>query len=191
MRNFATFAAGIALSLSLGAAAFAQDAATAPAPAPDAAPAAAPAAEPAAAPEAPAAEAPAVETPAADAPATASEKGRIIFFRPGRLAGAVYTYHVVETGEDGTSTKESERLGGLPNGGAFVLEAEPGVHNYNIRGPMADNRAEDRLRMDVEPGETYYVEMTFRMGVITSGFALVPSNEAGFTKSKAKFAKAK
>jgi len=184
MRKFATFAAGLALSLSLGATAFAQDA-SAPEPeaalAAPAAPAAEPVAEPAPAPEAPAA------TPA---PA-ASEKGKIVFFRPWRLTGGAYTYWVVETGDDGKSTKETARLAGLPNGGAYALEVEPGVYSYNIRGPMADNRAEDRLRIDIEAGETYYVEQTVRMGLVTGGFQLVPADEIRFKTSKADLAKGK
>lgn len=184
MRKFATIATGLVLSLSLGAAAFAQDTTVPPVPETPAveAPAAAPAPEATPAPEA---------APAATPATAGAEKGKIYFFRPGRLPGAVYTYYVVETGEDGKSTKENERLGGLPNGGGFVLEVEEGVHNFNIRGPMADNRASDRLRMDVEAGQTYYVEMTFRMGALTSGFALVPADEARFVKSKAKLDKGK
>lgn len=181
MKKFVILAAGMALSLAFGPAAFTQDA---PAPTPDAAPAETTA--PAPAPEtAPVPEVAATPTPAA----VPAEKGKIIFFRPGRLPGAVYTYYVVETGDDGKVAKDAPHLGGLPNGGAFVAEIEPGVHSFNVTGPMAVNYADDRIRMDVEPGETYYVEMTFRMGVVTSGFRLVPADEARFTKSKAKIGK--
>jgi hypothetical protein len=163
-----------ALLLLCGTSAFAQEApAAAPAAAPDAAVQAAPAAAPAASAEAP------------------SAKGRIYFFRPGRLPGAIYTYHIVEVGDDGKPAKDAPELGDLPNGGAFILEAEPGVHAYNITGPMAVNKAEDRLRMEVEAGETYYVEQTVRMGVVTGGFRLVPADEARFTSSKAKLDKGK
>jgi len=51
---------------------------------------------------------------------------------------------------------------------------------------MADNRADDRLRLEVEPGETYYIEQTVRMGLITGGFRLVPGDEARFIASKVK-----
>ena len=159
MKTFVTLAAGIALSLTLGTAAFTQDA-----PAPDAAAAPAPAAVPA-------------------------EKGKIVFFRPWRLTGGAYAYYVVETGDDGKSTKETPRVGKLPNGGAFAVDVEPGVHSFNVTGPMAVNYAEDRIRMDVEPGETYYVEQTVRFGVITGGFRLVPADEARFTTSKVKMEK--
>lgn len=201
MKKYVILAAGMALSLALGTSAFTQDAAP-PAPPPETAPVVAPETAPVATPEAvtvatpeaapvampetaPAPEAVATPTPAA----AASEKGKIIFFRPGRLPGAIYTYYVVETGDDGKVAKEAPRLGGLPNGGAFVLEVEPGVHSYNITGPMAVNYADDRIRMDVEPGETYYVEQTVRIGLVTGGFRLVPADEARFTKTKVKLNK--
>lgn len=174
-------AGAAALSLLCGASAFAQEApAATPSPAPDAA--AAPAAQAAPAPTP--AEAPA-------AAATPVTKGRIFFFRPGRLPGAIYTYHIVEVGDDGKPAKDAPELGDLPNGGAFSFEAEPGVHSYNITGPMAVNKAEDRLRMEVEPGETYYVEQTVRMGMVTGGFRLVPADEARFKSSKVKLDKGK
>lgn len=49
---------------------------------------------------------------------------------------------------------------------------------------MAVNLAEDRLRMEVEPGETYYVEQTVRMGVFTGGFRLVPATQADFERRR-------
>lgn len=170
-------AGAAALSLLCGASAFAQEA---------------PAAAPATAPDATAAQvpAPAPEATAATAEAP-STKGRIFFFRPGRLPGAIYTYHIVEVGDDGKPAKDAPQLGDLPNGGAFSFEAEPGVHSYNITGPMAVNKAEDRLRMEVEPGETYYVEQTVRMGMVTGGFRLVPADEARFKASKVKLDKGK
>ncbi|MDO8295701.1 MAG: hypothetical protein Q7T19_04585 [Caulobacter sp.] len=179
MKKFMILATGVALSLALGTSGFTQDA-PAPAPMPETAPP--PEATPA--PEA----APAPGETAAPAPA-APETGRIVFFRPGRLSGAIYTYYIVETDDDGKPAKDAPRLGGLPNGGAFILDVEPGIHSYNITGPMAVNKAEDRLRLEVEPGETYYVEQTVRMGLVTGGFRLVPGDEARFKASKVKLDK--
>lgn len=144
-----------------------------------AADAAAPAADPAD-PAAPAADAGASAT--AEGPA--EPPGRIIFFRPGRLTGGAYTYHVVEVAEDGDSTRESPRIGSLPNGRYFVFEAPSGIHNYNIRGPMAVNLDQDRIRLEVESGETYYIEQTVRMGLLTGGFRLVPSTQAEFERRR-------
>ena len=165
----AALAAG---SLMLGAQAFAQEA-------------------PANAPPPPATEA--TPAPAAQAAPAAGQpgKGHIFFFRPGRLTGAIYTYHIVEVGDDGKPPADAPHLGDLPNGGAFDLAVEPGIHSYNITGPMAVNKAEDRLRMEVEPGETYYVEQTVRIGVVTGGFRLVPADQARFTASKVKLDKGK
>lgn len=166
--NRLTIAAGAAISLLLGATAFAQESTPVPAPAPTTASAPAPAAAPASA-----------------------EKGHIIFYRPSHLTGAIYTYHIVEVGDDGKPAKDAPTLGDLPNGGAFTLDADAGIHSYNVTGPMAVNKAEDRLRMEVEPGATYYVEQTVRMGMLTGGFRLEPTDQARFTASKAKMDKGK
>lgn len=119
------------------------------------------------------------------APAPAAEQpGKIIFFRPGRLTGGVYTYHVVTVGADGNSDANSPRVCSLPNGRYCVYEAAPGVYNFNIRGPMAVNLDQDRIRLEIEPGQTYYIEQTVRMGLITGGFRLVPSTQEEFDKRK-------
>jgi hypothetical protein len=180
----------LALSLSATGIAHAQSDA-APAGAAGAAPTATdPAAAVAPAP-APAGPTPAGPTPAGPTqaePAKAEEKGHIIFFRPFRLSGAIYTYHVVEVGDDGKPPKGAPHLGDLPTGGAFRYDAEPGIHSFNITGPMAINKDEDRIRMEVEPGETYYVEQTIRIGLVTGGFRLVPADEARFLATKVKLA---
>ncbi len=128
--------------------------------------------------------------PAAPAATPASETGRIVFFRPSRLNNAIYAYRVVEVGDDSKPTPESPVLGSLKNGGAFSVDVEPRLHTFNLAGPMAVNKAEDRLRMEVEPGATYYVEQQVRMGVMTAGFRLVPADEARFIASNAKLVKA-
>jgi hypothetical protein len=115
---------------------------------------------------------------------TPEQPAKIIFFRPGRLTGAVYTYHVVKVEQDGDSTRESPRVCSLPNGRFCVYEAVPGIYNFNIRGPMAVNLDEDRIRLEVEPGQTYYIEQTVRMGLITGGFRLVPSTQQEFERRK-------
>jgi hypothetical protein len=166
-------AAAAAISLMMGASAFAQDAAPA-------APAAAPAPAPAPA---------TTETPpaAVPAPGTDPTKGHIYFFRPFILSGAIYTYHVVEVGDDGKPAKGAPHLADLPSGGAVIVDIEPGIHSFNITGPMAVNKDEDRLRMEVEAGETYYVEQVYRMGLVTGGFKLVPADQNTFATSKVKF----
>ncbi|MEZ5960186.1 MAG: hypothetical protein R3C30_07115 [Hyphomonadaceae bacterium] len=190
MRGWKTVFAATAFAVLISANAMAQETTEpaaeattteAPAPAPEAAPAEATPDE-----TATETDATATETPAPEAAAAPAEEqpGRIIFFRPGRLTGAVYTYHVVEVGEDGDSTRESPQIGSLPNGYYFEYAAPAGIHNYNIRGPMAVNLDEDRIRLEVEPGETYYIEQTVRIGLITGGFRLVPSTQAEFERRR-------
>jgi hypothetical protein len=175
--------AATAVFLTLAATAFAQDAQ----PNTGAAPAAPTAAEkPAMSDQPPAASQAAPAATAGATPASAAGKGHIVFFRPIRMNGAFYTYHIVEVGDDGKPAPDSPKLGDLPNGGAFSVDVDPGIHAYNITGPLAVNKAEDRLRLEVEPGETYYVEQTVRMGLITSGFRLAPADEARFTQSHVK-----
>jgi hypothetical protein len=121
-------------------------------------------------------------TPAADAApvADSSERAHIIFYRPSRLSGMIYTYHVRETGEDGHVSESTPIIADLPNGTFVRYEAEPGIHNYNIAGPMAVTKDADRLRVELEAGETYYFQQTLHMGLITGGFMLVPSDQAHF-----------
>jgi hypothetical protein len=128
--------------------------------------------------------------PVAPAATPVSETGRIVFFRPSRINNAIYAYRVVEVGDDGKPTPESPVLGSLKNGGAFSVEVEPRLHTFNLAGPMSVNKADDRLRMEVEPGATYYVEQQVRMGMMTAGFRLVPADEARFIASKAKLVQA-
>lgn len=144
-----------------------------------------PAAEPAPPPPAAEPAPPAAEPPPAPA-ATTEPPAKIVFFRPGRLAGAVYTYRVVEVDEDGKVKNEDKRIGRLPNGTFFTHELPAGIYNFNITGPMAVNLAKDRLRIEVEPGETYYVEQTVRTGLMTGGFRLVPSDDASYKKRNLK-----
>ena len=127
-----------------------------------------------------------VAAPQAERLATAEAKGHIVFFRPVRLPGALHTYHIVEVGDDGKPAKDAPRLGDLRNGGAFGYDADPGIHSYNITGPMAVVKDEDRLRLEVEPGQTYYIEQAVRIGLVTGGFRLVPADEARFHASNTK-----
>jgi hypothetical protein len=184
MKTVKTIAASLILSISVSNVVYAQ---TAPVAAPVTPPAevpSTPATLPTPAP-APAPEATPAPTGQTATPAPAAEQpGKIIFFRPGRLTGGVYTYHVVTVEQDGNSTVESPRVCSLPNGRYCVYDAAPGVYNFNIRGPMAVNLDADRIRLEVESGQTYYIEQTVRMGLITGGFRLVPSTQQEFERRK-------
>ena len=97
--------------------------------------------------------------PAAAAPATNSKvgtppegKGPIVFVREG----------------------ETE-LGKLRNGNYFVLPVDPGTHQYTVH-----SEAKDVLTLEVEAGETYYVQGTITMGVLAGRPNLSPSDQAAF-----------
>ncbi|MBW8814762.1 MAG: DUF2846 domain-containing protein [Caulobacterales bacterium] len=109
------------------------------------------------------------------APATAANgvigaptdgKGQVVFFRPSRFVGAAVSFSVHE-GDKG--------VGKLGNGSYFVLAADPGAHDYSIQ-----MEAKDTLHMEVEAGETYYVQETIGMGVVAARPHLTPSDKATF-----------
>lgn len=167
-----TFALCAAMALALSTSAFAQSEttpsaqteATAPATTVEQNAALATAPEPQTPPEAasPAAT-PAVPLPAAIS-APPDGKGQIVFFRPNRFVGAALSFTVRESEQD---------LGRLPNARYFVHVAEPGVHEYEIG-------RNDTLRLEIEPGTTYYVIQNTRLGVVAGRAVISPSDQAAF-----------
>ena len=153
-----------AVALGVSGLAYAQDA-TAPAATEQAAPVEAAPTEPA----------PVVET-AVVAPETAlptgitappEGKGQIVFFRPSRFVGAALSFTVRENEQD---------LGRLPNGRYFVHVAEPGIHEYEIGN-------NDTMRMEIEPGETYYAIQSTQMGIVAGRAVLSPSDQTAFEEA--------
>ena len=158
--------------------AMAQEAST---PAATPAPEAVPAAEPAAAPVMPESAAQPDPAPAVTAPAPATAgaigappegKGQIVFFREKKFAGSAIRYKVRE----GTN-----ELGKLSSGTYFVVPVDPGTHEYVVH-----SEAKDVLTLEVEAGETYYVQGTVTMGFLAGHPNLSPSDEATFQKMSAK-----
>lgn len=141
-----------------------------------------PAEQPAAAEQAPATEAapdaaaPADPAPAAEPAAPLPEgisappegKGQVVFFRPSRFVGAALSFTVREG--------EAE-LGRLPNARYFVHVAEPGIHEYEIGN-------NDTMRMEIEPGETYYAMQNTQMGIVAGRAVLSPSDQAAFVEAQ-------
>jgi len=132
----------------------------------------------AAAPAAPAA-ADVQAPPAANAPAASgligtppAGKGQIVFFRPSKFAGGAIGFKVREG--------ETE-LGKLRSGNYFVATVEPGAHVYTVH-----SEAKDVLNLEVEAGETYYVEGTISMGFMVGHPNLSPSDQATFDAMSAK-----
>ena len=125
-------------------------------------PAATPAAD--AAPVAPAAAA--AMTPSGMVGAPQEGKGQIVFFRPSKFVGGAVGF-IVREGQT--------ELGKLRNGNYFVLAVEPGTHQYTVH-----SEAKDVLTLEVEAGETYYVQGTISMGVFAGHPNLSPSDQAAF-----------
>lgn len=123
----------------------------------------------------PAATAPAVEPAAAVigniAPPPAG-KGQVIFFRKGGLVGAAISCATHENGQ---------KLSSLPPGRYHVHIAEPGIHEYSVK-----SEATDTLRMEVEPGETYFAKCAIGMGIMAGRPNLSPSDAATFSGMYAK-----
>ncbi|GAA5081997.1 DUF2846 domain-containing protein [Lysobacter panacisoli] len=118
----------------------------------------------------------ATAAPAANAliAAAPQDKGQIVFFREPKFVGAAVGFKVREG--------EAE-LGKLRNGRYFVVTAEPGKHEYNMHG-----ETKDVLTLEIEPGETYYVQASIGMGLVAGRPNLAPSDEATFLSKKLKIA---
>jgi hypothetical protein len=132
-----------------------------------ASPVAAPAPDASAAPAQDAAAVPATEGASAD-----TGTGTVIFFRPSKFVGAVLGFKVRENGKE---------LGKLRNGTYFVLPVPAGTHQYEVQG-----EAKDVLTLEVEAGETYYVQGLLGVGIVAGRPNLTPSDAATFEGLKAK-----
>lgn len=93
-------------------------------------------------------------------------KGQVVFFRPSKMMGAAIGYKVREG--------ETE-LGKLRNGTYFVIQVEPGKHDYTVH-----SEAKDVLTLEVDAGETYFVQGGVSMGVLAGRPNLSPSTADAF-----------
>ncbi len=123
--------------------------------------------------------APATATPAAPATpastgiaAPSGDMGSIVFFRPSKFVGAAVSFKVREG--------ETE-LGKLSSGTYFVAQVPPGAHAYTVH-----SEAKDVLNLEVERGQTYYVQGSISMGVMVGRPNLAPSDAATFASMKDK-----
>lgn len=103
--------------------------------------------------------------------------GQVVFFREKKFAGAGVRFKVRE---------RDEELGKLGSGVYFVHPTAPGVHEYVVH-----SEAEDKLTLEVEEGETYYVQGSVTMGIMVGRPNLSPSDEAAFAAESAKLKPAK
>jgi hypothetical protein len=114
----------------------------------------------------------AIEAAAGSVGAPPAGKGQIVFFRPSKFAGAAIGFKVREGDAE---------LGKLRSGNYFVANVDPGTHVYTVH-----SEAKDVLTMEVEAGETYYVEGTISMGFMVGHPNLSPSDQATFNGMSAK-----
>lgn len=132
----------------------------------------------------PAAPAPAAQTAAATPAAgqiagmfdpAPADKGQIVFYRPGGMGSMVGC--MVREGEGTAETHISKLTGNR----YFTIMATPGVHKYWVK-----SEATDRLNLEIEPGETYFVKCKISMGFMVGRPNLSPSDVNEFEKYKKK-----
>lgn len=102
----------------------------------------------------------------------AEGKGQVVFFRKGGLMGAAISCAVHEKGAKLTS---------LPPGKFAVVQSVPGIHEFTVA-----SEAKDTLRLEVEPGETYYAKCNIGMGIMAGRPNLSPADKAAFEAMSAK-----
>jgi hypothetical protein len=108
-----------------------------------------------------------------DIPPPPPGEGQVVFFRKKSILGIVPWFNVREDGK---------ALGKLTSGVYFVQVTTPGVHTYTA---TSEPEATDKLRIEVDPGETYFVEGTVNKGVVIGNADMSPSDRASFdTASK-------
>lgn len=124
---------------------------------------------------APADQAAPASPPAAAAPSAVSSgkvpapppgKGQIVFFRPSKFVGMALSYSIHE-GDTG--------IGKLGNGSYFVMVEDPGPHAFTIQGEVTDT-----LHVEVDAGETQYVQQTLGVGIVAGRPHITPSDKATF-----------
>jgi hypothetical protein len=98
-------------------------------------------------------------------------KGQIVFFRPYSLLGVGQWFNVRENGA---------ALGKLNNGVYFVQWVDPGEHTYTA---TEEPEFKDTLKLQVDPGQTYYVQGALTKGMVLGAADLVPSDRAAFEKA--------
>ncbi|MBX9402316.1 DUF2846 domain-containing protein [Lysobacter sp. BMK333-48F3] len=93
-------------------------------------------------------------------------KGQVVFFRPSNFVGGMIGFKVREG---------KTELGKLRSGKYFVASVEPGAHEYVVH-----SETKDVLNLEVEAGETYYVQGSITMGLLVGRPNLSPSDRAAF-----------
>lgn len=104
-------------------------------------------------------------------PAPPEGMGQIVWFRPGGVGFGM-----------GCSVNENgEKISSLGAGRYFILNTEPGRHEYSVK-----SEAKDTLALEVEEGETQYAKCKIKMGIMVGRPDIAPSTEAEFRKKSFK-----
>ena len=98
-------------------------------------------------------------------------QGQIVFFRPKSLMGTGLWFKVRENGQ---------ALGKLSNGAYFIQTAAPGLHTYTA---SEEPEFKDKLKLEIDPGETYFVEGGLSKGLVLSAANLSPSDRHSFDRA--------
>lgn len=146
---------------------------------------AAEAAQPEAAPEAEAA--PVATTAAATPIGTGAGTSHIMPPPPGKAQVIFFRRNSFVGGALGGRVRENEvPIGNLTSGKYFLHVTDPGVHTYTVKTEVTEN-----LTMELEVGETYFVEETVSMGILVGRLNLSPSNANAFDEAYPKMKPAK
>jgi hypothetical protein len=101
-------------------------------------------------------------------PAIPRGMGMIVFFRKNSILGTGQWFNVRE---------EDKAIGKLTNGAWFTQQVAPGVHTYTAK---TEPQFKDSLKLQVDAGETYFVEGVLTKGVVIGVADLTPSTRAAF-----------
>jgi len=93
--------------------------------------------------------------------------GQVVFYRSSRM-GALISCRVHENGQV---------VNRLPPGKYFIQQTTPGVHEYSVR-----SESTDKLRVEVEEGETQYVRCAIGMGIGVGRPNLSPQTREDFDR---------
>lgn len=119
------------------------------------------------------------EGAAIEVPPPPPGQGQVVFFRRKTLLATGQWFKVRENGV---------ALGKLSNGVYFVDVTAPGIHTYTA---TMEPEVKDHLRLEVDPGETYYVEGYTTKGVVVGIADLSPSSLEDFARASKRLKLAK
>lgn len=98
-------------------------------------------------------------------------QAQVVFFRrKSLLGGGPQWFKVRENGQ---------ALGKMTNGAYFIQVTRPGMHSYTA---TEEPEFKDHLDLELDPGETYFVEGMVTKGVVLGAAALSPSDRATFDR---------